>query len=171
MARSSIFPIGPGQTSTDSSLSQLLGDKYEAGDGKTYRLVKAKTAITAPAKKCLVFTVTGGAISWSCGLSSGLDDYNVAGVGDNDLAGNVAAGTYFLAHCGDGDEVDVIPAASGIAAGDALGTTTTTAGSIAKVAIAATTAGIVDMSKHFARALEASTTSLAAISVQLRNIV
>ncbi len=131
--------------------------------------MKAKTAITAPANKAHLYTVTGGAISWACTLANTLSSQNVAGVGDPDASGNAAAGDfYWLKRRG---EVGCFSLTTITAIGNLVGTKTTTAGSMGKFLLPAATSAVVDqVSKAFGVALAAIVTVATPVKIRLINI-
>ncbi len=165
-----LFPRGKIYGSVANSvLTGALGYQDDVANGDSWRLVKAKTAITAPANKLHVYTVTGGAISWACKLSSTLSSQNVAGVGDPDASGNATAGDfYWLKRRG---EVGVFSLTTVTAIGNLVGTKTTTLGSMGKFLLPAATSAVVDqVSKAIGVALAVIVTVATPVKVRLINI-
>ncbi len=150
-------------------LEAALGYQDDTAPGHSWRLVKAKTAITAPANKLHVFTVTAGAISWAVKLSSTLSTQNAAGVGDPGASGNAAAGDYYwLQRRG---EPGIFGLSTITAIGNLVGSKTTTLGSIGKYALPAATSAVVDqVSKPVGVALAAFATVATPVKVRLINI-
>lgn len=151
------FALGQKAAST-ANYDQLVGKVANLDNGDSYRLVKAVTAMTAPAKKIVVFTITAGTVSFAkCKLAVTAGSTAVAGFGDPALSGDVSASEYmWVKRRG---TVSTVPAAAGIAAGDYVTSITTTAGKAGKLAIAAATSAVVAQYKGCAVALNATTTS------------
>ncbi len=140
----------------------------EASGGDSWRLVKAKTAITAPANKLHVFTVTGGAISFAVKLSSTLSTPNACGVGDPGATGNAAAGDYYwLKRRG---VVGIFGLSTVTAIGNLVGSKTTTLGSVGKMVIVGATSATIDQSNAVGKALAAFVTVATPVKVRLMNI-
>jgi hypothetical protein len=104
------FPLGSTATQVDAG---LVGTKFRTSDGKTVRLCKTATALTAPASMVALYTITGGEASFAkVTVADAVNATTLAGVIDPALSGSVAENGYFWVYCGAGDEVDVIGAAA-----------------------------------------------------------
>ncbi len=166
----SLFPRGKIYGSVaNSTLAGALGYQEDVANGDSWRLISAKTAITAPANKLHVFTVTGGAISWSCKLSSTLSTQNAAGVGDPSASGNAVAGDfYWLQRRG---VVGIFGLSTVTAIGNLVGSKTTTLGSVGKFTLPAATSATVDqVSKVVGVALATFATAITPVKVRLIQI-
>ena len=171
-----ILPFAIGQKSDSGVYAGLLGRHYIDDDGRRVKLVRANTAITSPASKAAVYVVTGGTYNNKVKLSSAANENHFAGVIDPALTQNLAADDFFFVYDGEGDVVDVIGATTGIAAGEKLGTITTTAGSLGEVltgasTTAATISDLTALGNYVAKALEAPSSAGATIKAQLRGVV
>lgn len=128
------FPIGSKATAVDAG---LVGRLFKTSDGRTVRLCKTATALTSPAAKASVFTITSGAPSYAkIELSAAVNDLDFAGIIDPDLSGNLAADDHFWVYCGQGDVVKAV--SSGAVAVDLFVGTTTTAGTLVSIGALAT---------------------------------
>jgi len=164
-----LFPRGKIYAATANSvLTGALGYQDDEANGDSWRLVKAKTAITAPANKLLTFLVTAGAISYSAALTATLNSPNVVGVGDPTATGNAAAGDFFWAKRR--GEVGIFALSTVTAVGNLVGSKTTTAGSVGKLVITAATSAVIDQSNAIGKALAAFVTVATAVKVRLMNI-
>jgi hypothetical protein len=137
------FPVG---TKTDADYNDLVGQTFQYG-GKTVRLCKTATAVSSPASKYALATVTGGAYSFKKTTVSGsASATNLAGVIDPDLDSNLSANDFFWVYCGKGDRVMAILDGASVSAGDILGTVTTAGqlGTIGSGTAAATVSNIGD---------------------------
>lgn len=142
MEPSNALPFPTGSSSATTSLSGLLGRHFLDSSGRRVRLMRAKTALTSPAKKAVLNTITAGAYNNKVTLAATTDSPDVAGIADPSLSGNLAANDFFYVYDRAGDVVQVITTVTTVAAGDLLGTHTTTAGTLrAVVTGAAATAG------------------------------
>jgi len=150
-----------------SGYEAALGYQDDLPNGESWRLVKAKTAITAPAKKLLRFVVTAGAISWSVAPTSTAGDLQVAGVGDPDLSGDVAAGDLLWVQRRGEPEIKSV---TGLAAGEVVTSVTTTAGSVGELALNAATGAVVNQMRGIGIALSAHSTTTSTAKVRLTNI-
>lgn len=164
-----VIPRGTYVAAADAgAFLPALGYQDDDPNGDSWRLVKAKTAITSPANKVLVFTVTAGTISWACALSDTLSSANVAGVGDPGVTATLAAGDVFWVQRR--GVAEIYPLTTVTAVGNLVGTKTTTAGSVGKLVINAATSAVVDQSNAIGKALEAMVTVATPISIRLMNI-
>ncbi len=151
-----------------TGLSNVLGYRSDRANGDSWRLVKAKTAITAPAKKVMVYTVTGGTISWAVAPSALLNSLAVAGVADENLAAtSLAAGDYFWVKR---EGVTSVKAATSVGLGEPVGTITTTAGTVAEIVIPSATSAIKNQLAIIGIAVSAQVTTTAVAIIRLRNI-
>lgn len=150
------FPIGSKATAVDAG---LVGRLFKTSDGRTVRLCKTATALTSPAAKASVFTITSGAPSYAkIKLSAAANDLDFAGIVDPDLSGNLAADDYFWVYCGKGDVVKAV--SSGAVAVDLfVGTTTTTAGTLVSIGALATAITGTKLGGAIGVSVQASTTT------------
>jgi hypothetical protein len=150
------FPVGTTATAVDAG---LIGRLFEDDSGRKIRLCKTATALTTPAKKCALYTVTGGTASYAkTTIADEVSAENIAGIVDPALSGNVAANGYFWVYCGKGDVVSFIGAAAA-AAGLLVGTTTTVAGGLVSIGAVATTVTITKLLAGVGIVLEATTSA------------
>lgn len=146
-----------------------LGYQEDVANGDSWRLVKARTAITAPANKLHAFLVTGGGITWTVKLSSTLSTQNAAGVGDPAASGNAAAGDYYWVQRR--GVVGIFGLSTITAIGNLVGSKTTTLGSIGKLSTNAATSAVVDqVSKAVGVALAVFATVATPVKVRLIQI-
>ncbi len=166
---SQLFPRGKIYAATANSvLTGALGYQDDEANGDSWRLVKAKTAITAPANKLMTFVVTGGAIAWTAALSAALSSLNVAGVGDPTATGNAAAGDFFWVKRR--GEVGCFALSTVTAVGNMVGSKTTTGGSIGKLALPAATSAVVNQAACIGVALAVFATVATPVKIRLANI-
>lgn len=150
-------------------MQNIVGYVDTDADGTEWRLVKAKTAITAPAGKTLVGTITGGALTYNVSLSNTAGSLLVVGIGDTRLSGNVAAGDLFWAQrTGD---VEVKSATTLNNVGEMAQTITTTAGSIGELTLNAATGAVVNQARAIGRVVRVHSTTTVSTKIRLQNIL
>jgi hypothetical protein len=148
------FPVGSTATAVDAG---LVGQLFQDDSGRRIRLCKTATALTTPAKKCALYTVTGGTASYAkTTISAEVSAENIAGIVDPALSGNVAAGGHFWVYCGKGDVVQFLGAAAA-AAGLMVGTTTTVAGGLVSIGAVGTAVTITKLLAGVGIVLDATT--------------
>jgi hypothetical protein len=155
-----------------ANLAALLGYVDDEASGKSWRLVKAKTAITDGSGKAVNFTITGGVISWKVALTSTLKSLVVAGIIDPNLATTVdlPLSSYFWVQ----RKGDCLAWCASTVTGvtNMLVTITTTAGYLGKgtYAGAAATAFVGDQSATLGHPIGVFATAAARVNVRLENI-
>lgn len=119
-----------GQASAATDLANMLGHEVTTDGGtKTYRLVKATSAIAAAAEMILVGAATAGVPTWNVVTSTTANDYlarlgGVVPAGQKGSTGTTGliAGDYFLIQIAG---PATVTSAGAIAAGGLIGTSTT----------------------------------------------
>lgn len=150
-------------------LSNVKGYVDDRANGDSWRLVMAKSAITAPAKKVMVFLVTGGQVVFNVLPSSAANSLVVAGVADENLtATSLAAGDYFWCKR---RGVTVVKAASTLSAvGEPAATITTTAGSVGEFVIPAATSATKNQDAIIGYCTAVFVTTTSNASIRLTNV-
>lgn len=153
-----------------ANLMALLGYRDDAPDGNSWRLVKAKTAITDGPGKTVTFTITAGTIAWKVALSATLGSLVVAGVIDPTMATTVdlpMSSVFWVQRAG---EALAWCATTVTAAGNGLTTVSTTAGYLGKAIFPHATSAIIDQKSVVGHAQAAFVTVAARVKVRLDNI-
>ncbi len=153
-----------------ANLMAILGYRDDEADGKSWRLVKAKTPITDGPGKAVNFLITAGAISWKVALTATLGSLVVAGIIDPTMATTVdlpVSAVFWVQRAG---EALAWCHTTVTATTNGLTTITTTAGYLGKAVFVHATSAIIDQKTVIGHAQAAFATVASRVKVRLDNI-